>query len=647
MCGIVGIFPAGREPGPPDVADVRAMLRALHHRGPDQAAVRVLDRAVVGNSRLRILDLDPRADLPMASPDGQVVMAYNGEVTNFREIRRRFRLDDHHPFRTGSDTEVVLALYLAQGIDFLEHLTGHFAIVIVDQRLRRAWVIRDFFGIRPLFYAVHRNRLLVASEIKAFLELPDFPRRIDETGIWHYFTLAYIPGERTPFRDVRELRGSHLLEVDLDTGGFQEREYHRLVYRPDRAAREEDLVGPLREAMRDSVRRNLDSDAPVGLTFSGGFDTGSILALAREIRPASEIHTFSIVMEEPSFDESRWQRLLVDPAQHPHHEIRVGPREVEEALFESMAFLDEPSGDGAVIPFYLLAREASRHVRVLLSGEGGDETFNAYETHLANKMRRWYRRAVPAPLRSLVYRGAHALPCDYRKLSFDFLSKRFTEGAEMPVPEAHIHWRHVLPEEDKRALMPGCRDAEPTGRLFAREYDALPFEEELDRLSVLDIRYYFEADLMVKNDRMLMAHSIEARLPFMDRLLWEFMARVPASLRIRGLRRRYLQKQAMAPLVPKALYRRPNMGLEMPHSIWFLGPLRPLAERMLLGPAVERPGILDPLVVRRLWNEHVERRRDHGRALWCILELLAWFDLFVDSDRYREFLPGLRERRAE
>jgi asparagine synthase (glutamine-hydrolysing) len=638
MCGIAAIF-AGEQPLTDAERDiVGAMTSVLRHRGPDATGFRFDPRFVLGNTRLRILDLRREADLPMVSDDGEVLLAYNGEITNHLELRARF-LDDGGPaFHTGSDTEVLLRLYRRLGLDFLRHLTGQFAFVLVDRRVRRAWVVRDFFGIRPMFWARVGGRLHVASEIKALLEVPGVDRTIDAEGLFHYFSLAYIPEERTPFLGIRELQGSNLIEVDLESGAFHQRPYYEIRYDPDPSMTEAEAVGPLRDAMIDSVRRNLIADAPVGLTFSGGFDTSSILGIARTLRPAEELHTYSVVMEEPSFDESRWQRMMIDPARHPHHEIRVGPEQVEQALYEHLAFLDEPTGDGAAIPFYLLAKEAAKEVRVLLSGEGGDETFNAYETHLANKMRRVYRRLMPGPARKLAFWAAHALPCDYRKLSFDFLSKRFTEGAELDVPGSHLHWRHVLPESDKRALMPGCADTAPTDHLFRRLYESLPFPDELNRLSVMDIRHYFEADLMVKNDRMLMAHSIEPRLPYMDRILLEHVARIPVDLRIRRFRRRHLQRQAMRDLVPAGVYRRANMGLEMPHSVWFLGPLRAMAERLLAPGPVERTGVLDPAVVTRLWREHVERRRDNGRALWSILVLVAWFELYVDSSRYKDFL---------
>ena len=616
------------------------MTAILRHRGPDRAGFAFGPGFALGNSRLRIVDCSEGADLPLSSDDGRVWLAYNGEVTNFRELTARFHLNDRFTFRTRSDSEVVLRLYELLGIDFVNHLTGQFAFVIVDTRIGHAFVVRDFFGIRPMFWTRANDRLYVASEIKALLEVPNVRRTIAVEALYHFFSLGYIPEDQTPFQDIRELQGSNLLDVDLRSGRCEQRAYYEIRYDPDPTLREEDVVGPLQDAIRDSVHRNLVADAPVGLTFSGGFDTSCILALAREVRPAEDIHTYSIVMESSTFDESRYQRMMVDPARHPHHEVRVGPAQVEAALYEHMAYMDEPTADGAAIPFYLLAREAKRDVRVLLSGEGGDETFNAYETHLANKVRRQYRRFVPPAARDALRWAAHALPCNYGKLSFDFLSKRFTEGAEMGVPESHLHWRHVLSEAEKRALMPACRDTPPTDRLFRRLYDRQPFADELNRLSVMDIRHYFEADLMVKNDRMLMAHSIEPRLPFMDRLLLEFMSRIPVDMRIKGLRRRYLQKQAMKDLVPRPIFRRSNMGLEMPHSLWFLGPMRPLATRLLSRENVERTGFLNPDEVARLWNEHVERRRDNGRVLWAIIELLVWFELFVESSRYKDYLAS-------
>lgn len=639
MCGIAGVIGLTGPLSDDDRADLRHMTALLHHRGPDGRGFHFGERCALGNTRLRILDLSTSADLPMSNADGSVWLCYNGEVTNFRELERRHGLRSKYPFKTTSDAEVVLYLYEELGIDFVKQLSGMFAFALLDTRQGRAWIVRDFFGIRPLFTMQTADRLYFASEIKSFLELPGFDKAIDVEGMFDFFSLAYLPRHHTPFEAVDELDGGALLEVKLATGAVTERRYYDIEYRPDPSWREGPAVEALYGQMQDSVRRNLISDAPLGLTHSGGFDTSSMLALARQHR--DEVHTYSIVMEEKSFDESRYQYEMVDRNHHTHHEIRVGPKQVADSFIEHMAFLDEPTGDGAAIPSYLLAKEAKKTVDVLLSGEGGDETFNAYETHVANKARRHWRR-VPRPLRSVVRRGVHALPVDRAKLSFDFVAKRFTTGSELGVPESHLYWRHVLNDADQRALMPGCRDLRPTAATFRAMYDDLDTADELNRISVLDWRFYFIGDLMVKNDRTMMAHSVEARFPYADRLLLEFVATLPVNLRIKHFKRRYAQKQAMKAHLPAAINKRSNFGLEMPHSIWFLGELRAFAEHYFRRSVVDRTCFLDGATVERLWREHRDGRMDHGRALWCIINLLVWMDLFVHSNDFKQHLPGLR-----
>lgn len=643
MCGIAGVVGLDSELVDADAADVERMTRLLVHRGPDGTDYAHGPRFRVGNTRLAILDLTHAADLPMRSEDGNVVLAYNGEVTNFRELRARFRLDERHRFRTESDTEVLLHLYEELGIDFVRELSGMFAFFLVDRRKRTAWLVRDFYGIRPMFFLRRRGRLYFASELKAFFGVSSFEPRLSEEAAWHFLGLAYIPGRLTPYEGVEELPAAHLLEIDLARGEVREEEHYRIELTPRDVRDEDALAAELHDAMKDSVRRNLISDAPLGMTLSGGFDTSSILALARELGDTRKLHTFSVVMDEPSFNEKRYQDVMVEWAQTQHHEVVVRPREVIDHLVEHMAFLDEPSGDGAAVPFYLLAREAKGHVKVLLSGEGGDETFNAYETHVAMKARAAYRQWVPASVRDRLREAARELPCGYEKLSLDFLAKRFTEGAELPVPEAHHHWRHVLSEADKAALMPSAAAFGPTHRFFTELFEArADLEDDLDRISVIDFAYYFVGDLMVKNDRTMMAHSIEARFPYADRELHEFVATIPAERRIRGLSRRYMQKRAMEGRMPALVHQRKNMGLEMPHSLWFLGGLRELADTWLTRERIERMGCLRYDAVRGLWDDHLARRRDNGRALWCILNLVIWFELFIAEGDFRRWLGSGR-----
>ncbi|MFA6093778.1 MAG: asparagine synthase (glutamine-hydrolyzing) [Elusimicrobiota bacterium] len=647
MCGIAGILGLGRDLTEQDAGHARAMTSLLAHRGPDGSGLFLDTRALLGNARLKVTDLSDSAALPMASEDFSRVIAYNGAATNSEALKEELRLTQRRPFRSGSDTETVLRLYEEHGIEAMRRLSGMFAFCLLDRRARKAWLVRDFFGQRPLFYARKNGRLYFASEIKAFLEIPDFDCGLDVEGLRHFFTLAYIPGERTPFRCIQELPGGHRLVVDLDSGEVRQEEYYQLRFTPDASIDEETAARRLRSALEISMERNLRTDAPAGLTLSGGVDTSCLLGLAKA--RGKRLHTFSIRMQEPSFDETRYQRIMTDFARPIHHEVQVSQEDVVENLLCHAAYMDEPSGDGGNIPFFLLAREASKHVKVLLTGEGGDEIFNAYETHRAYNVRRAYRRWVPAPVRAALRAGVRALPSSYEKLSLDFRLKRFCEGAELGVPESHAFWRHAFTEEQKQRLLPGLNHLPDTGRFFRDAYDRLECAEELDRLALLDLRYYFIDDLMVKNDRMLMAHSVEGRYPYMDRSVVELAASLPPSMKLRGLDGRRIQKRAMRGLVPDAILRRTNMGLEMPYSPWFLSGLRETASRCFSREHVERSGLMDFETLDLFWKEHLSGRKDHGRGLWCALSFLIWFDLFVYEKDYKRYLrpgPAPKELRA-
>lgn len=638
MCGIAGTLSLGRPLRESDQSLVRSMTAVLRHRGPDGQRVLSDEKGILGGARLKITDLSDAAALPMASDDGMVWLAYNGAVTNFRSLRDEFDMERKRPLRTTSDAEVVLRLYEELGDGFIDRLSGQFAFCLYDRRRQRALLVRDYYGLRPVFYLVHGGRLHFASEIKALLEVPGWDRRLDTEALWHFFSRAYIPGTRTPFAEVRELPGGHLLEVDLRAGRFTERRYYELRGETDETLSEEAAAAELRVRLRDSVERSLQVDVPVGLTLSGGFDTSTLLALAKELGLSRRLHTFSIRINEPSFDESRYQKIMVDFAKPIHHEITVNPSDILQCLTATVAHMDEPSGDGAAAPTFMLSREARRHVGVLLSGEGGDEIFYAYETYRAYRARQFYRRLAPAWARRILRALAASLPVRNEKLSFEFRAKRFSEGAELGVPESHFFWRHVLGEEEKRRLLTCPPPPRPTVALFRELYDSLPFKDELDRLTAIDLQYYFIDDLMVKNDRCIMAHSVETRFPYMERDVVEFAARIPARFKVKGLQGRCIQKLAMKDLMPRPILRRSNMGLEMPHSLWFFRGFRALAQQYFTRDRVERSGLLRFEAVDALWQDHLARRRDNGRPLWCVLNFLIWFDLFIYEGNYKDFL---------
>jgi len=436
MCGIAGIISLKDNLSEKDLSVCENMTNVLRHRGPDNTSFFKDNDCLLGNTRLKIIDLSDQANLPMSNNRNDLIIAYNGEVTNFKELKQQYNLEDSYPFKTHSDTEVLLALYEKIGTKMFKELSGQFVFTLYDKRIKKSFIVRDQFGIRPIFYSIHKGNLYFASEIKSFLEIPDLSLEVDKQAIYDYFSLIYIPGQRTPFSQVKELDGGHFIEIDFSKKDHLIHEYYNLEYCPDYSMTEKEAIDGFYEVMEDSVRRNLISDAPLGMTLSGGLDTSSMLGIMHKLGKSNEVHTFSLKMGEKTFDESKYQRLMSDQTGSIHHEITVNPEDVIQTLIEQMAFMDEPNGNGAVIPSYLLAKEAKKFVKVLISGEGGDEITNGYDTHLANKVRRIYRKA-PSLLRKLAFLSAHSLPVSLDKVSFEFMAKRFTEGSDKSPAAAH------------------------------------------------------------------------------------------------------------------------------------------------------------------------------------------------------------------
>ena len=638
MCGIAGIISFDKPCDDRDRQDNKAMTEILRHRGPSHTGYFESSNCLVGNARLAITDTDHRSDLPMQSEDGEILIAYNGFVSNFLELKQKYGLAAKYDFRGNSDTEVLLNLYRNNGIDFVKELNGMFGIFIFDKRKNKAWLVRDLFGIKPVFYFQQGSKFYFASELKAICQLQNFSPVLNEESIFHYFTLAYIPGVLTPYKNVHELRPGNMIQFDLSNKQSEAINYYTLNFISDKSVSEKEAVERSRQLMQESVERNLIADVPLGITLSGGVDSSLILSMAHRAGLNKKLITFSLRIDEPGFDESAYQRMMVERFKPEHHEVKITPVQIEEALFEHIAYLDEPSGNGGNIPSFLLAKEAGKHVTVLLSGEGGDEIFNGYDTHIAHKASSLYKQLIPSPVRHIIRSAAQRLPASYKRLSLDFKMKRFTEGTELDVPEAHMFWRHVLTNKEKALIFKHAETFSSSDNIFADVYNSLPFKEPLNRLSFLDTYFFFADDLMVKNDRMFMAHSLETRFPMMDKKLAEYVSSIPPRLRVKNFKRRNIQKQAAAGLIPDAIINRRKSGLEIPYSQWVLNRLRPLCEKYLNKRTVEQSGVLQWEPVERLWKAHLSGAKDHGRAIWCILIFLIWHDMFIVTKNYKSYL---------
>ena len=654
MCGFAGMLArrSDRPVGSPhELRDVlERMSERLAHRGPDDRGLFLSPTCGLAHRRLSVIDLSRAGRQPMASDDGRVQVVFNGELYNFRELRDEFGLDDRgYRFRSRSDTEVILHLYQELGIECLEHFDGMFALAIWDDRTRTLHLARDPFGVKPLFTLEHDGRLWFASEIKALLAVPGFSAEPSREALHHYLGLAYIPGELTAFEGIGELAPGERLEVRVDRDAIHRDRFFQLDHDPLASTDRRELAARTLELLEAAVRRQLVSDVPVGVMLSGGIDSSALAALAVKVRGNADIDTFSLAFDDTDFDESAAARRVAEHLGTRHHEIKVTPDRVRELLPACLAGIDEPYADGSAIPTWLLAERARDHVTVLLSGEGGDELLAGYDTHAAARAREWYR-LVPGPIRRWVIRPlVNRLPVSHRKLSFEFKAKRFARGAELGVPESHYSWREVMSEDLRRELLTGSdgRDGlRSTESLFVERYEACAALDPLDRLLAVDAGLFLPDDLMVKNDRMTMVHSLEARVPFTDVALVRFLARVPARCKLRRLTGKVLLREALAGLLPPEIIRKPKVGLEMPYSSWLLGPLRELAGDVLLGGGVRETGLFCEDVIGRLWSEHQQRVADHGRPLWSLLNYLLWHDLYIGRGNFEQHLPAPRPARV-
>src|ERR671910_192354 len=620
MCGIVGM--ASRT-GVVDPERLRAMSATLVHRGPDSDG-ELLDGPVgLAARRLSIIDLE-RGDQPIANEDGTVHVVQNGEVYNFRELRAELEQAGHR-FSTRSDTEVLVHLYEEHGEGFAERLRGMFAVAIWDSRRRRLVVARDRFGIKPLYYRDASGELMFASELRAL------PRgEVDPDALEAFLAFNSVPAPLSIFAGTNKLPAGHLLV--WQDGETRVERYARPVPAEVRDEDSAELAEELRARLRDSVRAHLIADVPVGVLLSGGVDSSLLAALAAQ-ESGEAVHTFSIGFEERSFDELGDARSVASMYGTRHEELTLRP-DAALLLPRLAETFDEPFADSSALPTYLVSELAARHVKVALSGEGGDELFGGYYTYAADLLALRFGRLAPLA-RPLVER----LPSSSRKASFDYKAKRFVRGAILPPLERHHAWKEIFSPEARAELTLQRHGFDPVDLLRTR-YAETEGAELLARLQDVDLGTYLVDDLLVKTDRASMAHSLEARVPYLDPVVAGLAQSLPTRLKVRGLRKKVLLRKAAAPLLPRRIVYGRKRGFSIPAAAWLRGDLEPFARDVLAPDTLRRQGFFRPEPVERLIDSHVAGEEDLSRQLWGLLAFTLWHEHHVERT------PGpLREPR--
>jgi len=630
MCGIAGVVSrTGRPLLHPDAPP--RMRETLAHRGPDGAGSVDTLAASLQIRRLAIVDL-ARGDQPFTSPDGRVSIVCNGEIYNSAELRRDPAVRDY-PFRSRSDVESVLPLYLAYGPDAIRRLEGMFALALWDARASRLLLARDRSGEKPLFYADVDGELAFGSEPKAILAYPAVRRDLDPLAVALFAALGYVPQPFTMHRAIRKLPPGCLLTAEAS--GVTVAPYWSA---PDLAARGaasrertpalSDAAGAVRDTLRRAVARELMADVPVGIFTSGGLDSSLLVALATEHFPPGGIRTYTISFGDPSYDESGPAAVITRHFRTTHRAVPADPDNLRRALDVVGDRLDEPLGDPAVLPTYLLSEAASRDVKVILSGEGADELFGGYPTYIGHRAASGFA-ALPRWLRAAVRTAVFAWPSSSGKVTIEFLLKRFVAHAGLTPVDRHLEWFGALGQASlpnllgpaaAPALEPALAELRRRGELAAVPGDTLA------GILLLDFLTYLPDDLLTKVDRATMLASIEARAPFLDREVMELALGLPSALKVRGLSSKAVLKEAARPLLPASVLRRRKRGLSVPIASWINLGLRDEVDRLLAPSRLEGQGWLRPAAVQALLAEHRSGSANHARRLWPLVMFQIWMD---------------------
>ena len=603
------------------------MRDRLEHRGPDSAGLYVSGngRAALGFRRLRIIDLSPSADQPMPNEDGSVQLVFNGEIYNFRALRHELEAKGHR-FRSHSDSEVIVHLYEEEGEAAIARLDGMFALAIWDAREQRLLLARDRAGKKPLFYWHGRDFFVFASEMKSFFGRDDLPIEVNPAAVPQYFIHGYVPCPDTVYRGVRQVEPATTLTVEAD-GRVERKVYWRLRLRREEsgssvAVAEGDATDRVRRLVTEAVERRLISDVPLGAFLSGGVDSTIVVGLMSRLT-GSRVRTFSIGFEGDSrFDETAYAREVAERFKTDHTEFKVTPSAID--LIDALIWHhDGPFGDASAIPTYIVSRLTREHVTVVLTGDGGDELFAGYYRFAAAVAAERIPGFVRGPLRAVL----DALPAPASERHWISRGRRFVHAMSLPLEERMTRWSGLFYDDLESLLAPELlASLPPINRLAYLD----PERERMRGLSTLsavlhaNFRSYLLDDLLVKADRCTMANSLEARAPFLDTALVEYVAALPDSMKLRGLTTKFVLRKAFEDVLPRSVARRGKMGFGVPLGAWFRDSLKDYVRDLLLDPSARYRTYLSASYVRELVRRHQSSEANLGLQLWSVLCFELW-----------------------
>ena len=628
MCGIAGIYNLD----PQHAVDPNALQRmndALVHRGPDDEGTYIQGNIGLGIRRLKIIDLET-GHQPIANEDGSVWTVFNGEIYNYRELRKQLEASGHR-FKTNTDTEVIVHAYEEYSQDCVKHFRGMFAFAVWDSRLRRLFLARDRLGEKPLYYRLSNRDFIFGSEMKALLAVGEVERRIDLQAVSDYFTYQYIPAPRTIFQGVSKIPAACWMTIDAQ-GQVHQQRYWQPEY-PDEgnnvALSEQEYTGQLLELLRESVKIRLISDVPLGVFLSGGIDSSIIVALMAQVSSAP-VRTFTIGFEDEEFDETRYARMVADRLGTEHHEYTVKP-DAMELLPRLVRSFDEPFADHSAIPMYYLSQMARQEVTVCLSGDGGDEIFAGYNSyqdalrsHRSDIVPTWLKRSVlgmtytlwpeRAPGKTLLF---HLSANPVQRHGWNMSSSGF-QVSEKP---------NLFSRDFRREVGSGYN----TYALLETHAQEVKDRDLITQLQHVDLMTYLPDDILVKVDRTSMMNSLETRAPLLDHKVVEYMSTLPSSMKFRNGVSKYILKQASDGLLPNEIIQRPKKGFSAPLSGWFREDSHAFVKDMLLDGKLGSRGFFNMDYVGQLIRRHLSGTVDLSRKIWTLLFFEEWCRAYLDK----------------
>ncbi len=615
MCGIAGFTHKNWSPDP---GRIQTATSTLIHRGPDEQGVYRSDICSLGATRLKIIDL-VGGDQPITSDDGEAAIVFNGEIYNHLELRAELESLGHR-FQSHCDTETVFRAFLEWDTDAFVRLRGMFAVALWTTSTKRLVLARDRVGIKPLYIARQGEELFFGSELKAILVHPEIERRLSLSGLDCYLSLNYVPAPWTLVDGIEKVLPGHW--VEWRDGQLRSEAYWRLPEGTPGRHTLESASEELDSLLQQSVREHLVSDVPLGVWLSGGIDSSTILHYAANAS-SSRLKTFSISFRGRSFDETEYVQQAAKQYATDHEQLDLNPEQDLQGAIEEFAYYsDEPSADAGALPVWFLSKLCKTRTTVALSGEGADELFAGYLTYRANRIAR-HLRTLPSSSLRLALSGLRHWPVSDEKISFEYQLKRLLNGSLMPPEQAHVYWNGTFSEAEKRSLLQ-TEPASAFDGMLADLRQALPGNDDLAPYLAFDQKYYLPDDILVKSDRMSMAHSVEVRPPYLDHRIVEFAATLPASLKIRGRRQKFLLKDIMKDKLPAAILQRKKVGFDIPAHEWLRGPLRSLLVDTLNTGLSEYPELFRSEVIQSYLRSHLERRVNIGYHLWGLMILFLW-----------------------